>query len=196
MARFDVITGSMFCGKTEELIRRLNRAIHADKKVLVIKPQIDTRTKKEIAARRKKRKEDISFETCEKFEAHPVSSFADIRDLVNTLNPDVLAIDEAQFFLETWIVDCIRELLDIKEGTDFSIIVSGLDMDYLQKPFGQMPNLMAIADTVTKLSAICFKCKREAVLTYRRPGSPTEQVVVGDFEMYEARCRSCHKLSD
>ncbi|MDP3792348.1 MAG: thymidine kinase [bacterium] len=196
MARLDVITGSMFCGKTEELIRRLNRAIHANKKVLVIKPQVDTRAKREIAARRKKRKEDTSFEACEKFEAHPVNSFADIRDLVHKFNPDILAIDETQFFLESWIVDCIKELLDMKEGSDFSIIVSGLDTDYLQKPFGQMPNLMAIADTVTKLSAICFKCKKEAVLTYRKPGSPTEQVVVGDFEMYEARCRSCHKLPD
>ena len=196
MARLDVITGSMFSGKTEELIRRLNRAIHADKKVLVIKPLLDTRAKKEITARRKRRREDTKSEAFINFEAHTVQSFAEIKELILKHRPDLLAIDEAQFFLEPWIVDCVRELLDMNENTDFTIIVSGLDTDYLQQPFGQMPHLMAIADTVTKFSAICFRCKKEAVLTYRKPGSPTEQVVVGDFEMYEARCRACHKLPE
>ena len=80
MARLDVITGSMFSGKTEELIRRLNRAIHADKKVLVIKPLLDTRAKKEITARRKRRREDTKFEAFINFEAHTVQSFAEIKE--------------------------------------------------------------------------------------------------------------------
>jgi len=196
MARFEVITGPMFSGKSEELIRRLNRALHADKKILAIKPRRDTRTKEEIAARRKRSKEDKEFVTFQKLDAHTVNSFIEIVELVNKHRPNVLALDEAQFFLDYWIVECVQELLDMNEKIDFTIILSGLDTDYLRKPFGQMPNLMAMADSVLKLSAICFKCKGEGILTWRKPGSPTEQVLVGDTDIYEARCRSCHKLSE
>ena len=197
MARLDVITGPMFSEKSTELIRRVKRALYGKKEVLVVKPEIDTRTEKEIASRRKKNKDDAHFEKSESIPAHPVKSFSDIKKLMENQKINVLAIDEAQFF-EPWLVDAIKELLEIHEGDDFVIIVAGLDMDYEQKPFGSMPTLMTMANSVVKLAAVCFKCGQDANLTYLKKGlkKPEGQILVGNFETYEARCRACHKHSE
>ena len=197
MARLEVITGPMFSEKSTELIRRVRRAMYGKKEVLVIKPEIDKRTGKEIASRKKKDKSCDKFEQSESIPAHSVKSFNDIKKLVDGNTINLLAIDEAQFF-EPWLVDAIRELLEIHESDDFVIAVAGLDMDYEQKPFGSMPLLMTLADIVLKLTAVCFKCGQDANLTYlkRNVGRPEGQILIGNFETYEARCRPCHKLSD
>lgn len=198
MARLEVITGPMFSGKSEELIRRLKRATYAEQNVLVIKPKIDTRVDKKIASRRKKDKKDTKFEESESFPAHEVSSAHEFIELVSKHNPDVLAVDEVQFFPE-WLLHIINELLDKYENSNFSIIVSGLDLDAWKKPFGIMPDIIAMADPscVLRLAAICFKCKkRPANLTYKHGGSSERQIEVGDSEKYEARCWRCHKIPE
>ncbi|OGN08684.1 MAG: hypothetical protein A3C61_01380 [Candidatus Yanofskybacteria bacterium RIFCSPHIGHO2_02_FULL_39_10] len=193
MARLEVITGPMFSGKSEELIRRLNRATYADQNVLVIKPRIDTRNESKIASRKKKDKKDTKFEEYSSFPAHEINTSKEFIELVSQHRPDVLAIDEAQFFQE-WLLELIDNLLDEKENTGFKIIVSGLDMDAWKKPFGIMPQLMAKANEVTKFTAVCFHCKKsDANLTYKKSGSK-EQIEVGNFQKYEARCRKCHEL--
>lgn len=125
-----------------------------------------------------------------------VSSFEEFKTTINTYKPNILAVDEAQFF-GFWIIDAIREQLDIhEEDEEFKIIVVGLDRDFLTKGYGPMPQLMVEADSVTKLSAVCHKChKRPAPFTYKIGGNPNQQTEVGD-DIYEARCRACHKLSE
>lgn len=193
MARLEVITGPMFSGKSEELIRRLNRATYAEQNVLVIKPKIDTRNEKKIASRKKRDKKDTEFQESHSFPAQEVSTSKEFVELVSQHKPDVLAIDEAQFFQE-WLLELIDEILDKETDTNFKIIVSGLDMDAWKKPFGIMPQLMAKANEVTKFTAVCFHCKKnDANLTYKKSGSK-EQIEVGNFQTYEARCRTCHGL--
>ena len=183
----------MFSGKSEELIRRLNRATYAEQNVLVVKPRIDTRNESKIASRKKKDKKDTKFEENSSFPAHEISTAKEFVDLVSQHKPDVLAIDEAQFFQE-WLLELIDEFLDKWGATNFKIIVSGLDMDAWKNPFGIMPQLMAKANEVTKFTAVCFRCKKnDANLTYKKSGSK-EQIEVGNFQTYEARCRTCHKL--
>jgi len=194
MARLEVITGPMFSGKTGILINKLERATHADRNILVIKPKIDTRSEKKIASRKKKCIKDKKFEEFSSFPAHEVSTAKELVDLVSQHQPNVLAIDEAQFFPE-WFLELINELLDKHDDSDLTIIASGLDMDAWKKPFGIMPQLMAIADEVIKLTAICFECKKTANLTHKKAGTSKEQVDVGDAEKYSARCRACHRLS-
>ena len=201
MAKLEVITGPMFSGKSEELIRRLKRATYAEQNVLVVKPKIDTRTAKKIAARRKKDKKENEFEEFESFPAHEVSSEKEFIDLVSSHGPDVLAIDEAQFFTKTMptLPELIGELLDKYENSNMTILVSGLDLDAWKRPFGIMPEIITMADPncVLRLSAICFRCKkRPANLTYKRGGSSQKQIEIGDSEMYEARCWFCHKLPE
>ena len=193
MTRLEVFTGPMFSGKSEELIRRLNRATYAEQNILVIKPRVDTRNESKIASRKKKDKKDVKFEEYSSFPAHEISTSKELIELVSQHKPDVLAIDEAQFFQE-WLLELIDNLLDEKENTGFKIIVSGLDMDAWGKPFGIMPQLMAKANEVTKFTAVCFHCKKsDANLTYKKNGS-REQIEVGNFQIYEARCRKCHRL--
>lgn len=173
----EVIVGSMFSGKTEELIRRVRRALLAHQKVQSFKPKTDNRYDKErIVSHRE------SF-----IEAVPVT---DSQHLVACIDDhtQVVALDEAQFF-DGGIVRVVDELAD--RGT--RVIVAGLDQDFQGKPFGPIPNLMAIAEEVTKVRAICSKCGQEASRTYRLTQG-TAQVQVGGAETYEARCRACHKL--
>jgi thymidine kinase len=192
MAHMKVITGPMFSGKTEELIRILNRAEIAGKKILVIKPGMDVRTGNEIASRRKEDLKLNEFKKYSSFSAHPVGSAAEALSLMHVHQPSVLGIDEAQFFDE-WMVDFISEVLRNNAENDFMIIVAGLDMDAWARPFGIMPKLMTIADVVQKETAICFVCKKPAMLTQKLSDS-SSQVEVGDSEIYEARCRVCHYI--
>lgn len=206
MARLEVITGPMFSGKSEEVIRRLNRATYAEKNILVVKPKIDTRNEKKIASRKKKDKKR-NFEESDSFPAHEISSAEEFISLVSSHKPDVLAIDEAQLFTPSipTLPSLVNELLEKNENQDFTIIISGLDLDALRKPFGIMPDFIAMADPscITKLSAICFQCKkRPANLTYLKTesnGSKNQvmdsQILVGNFETYEARCWQCWPLA-
>lgn len=181
--RIELICGSMFSGKTEELIRRLRRALIARQKVQVFKPVIDDRY----------HVEKVTSHNGLDFEAQPVSRAADI---VEMLNPEttVVAIDEVQFF-EPDVVDLVEELADAGKR----VIVAGLDTDFRGVPFGPIPDLMARAEEVDKLHAICVVCGQEASRTQRlidgRPAAQDDPVVlVGAAEVYEARCRACHEV--
>ncbi len=177
----EIITGSMFCGKTDELIRRLRRATIARQMVQVFKPIIDDRYSVE----------KVTSHAGSEYQAIPIKTAAEI---VDHLLPGttVVAIDEAQFF-DDEIVQISHDLAD----RGMRVIVAGLDTDFRGEPFGPMPVLMAKAERVDKLHAICMVCGESASRTQRlvdgRPAHYDEPVVVvGAAEMYEARCRDHH----
>jgi thymidine kinase len=174
----------MFSGKTEELIRRLRRAVIAKQKVQVFKPAIDSRY----------HTERVTSHNGIDFEARPVASAKDIESM---LDPDttVVAIDEVQFF-DIAVVDVCDALAENGKR----VICAGLDMDFRGVPFGPIPQLMARAEEVRKLHAICVVCGSEASRTQRLiDGEPAAFydpiVLVGASEVYEARCRQCHEIS-
>jgi len=167
----EVICGSMFSGKTEELIRRLKRAQFAKQKIEIYKPAIDTRYDK---------KKVISHDLNE-INSTPVSSSSKILDLIDEV--DVIGIDEAQFFSED-LVDVCNTLAN--RGT--RVIVAGLDMDFSGKPFGPMPNLMAIAEEVTKVHAVCSETGEPALYSYRK-GKNDNVVLLGEKDEYEPLSR-------
>ena len=187
MARLDIITGSMFCGKSEELIRRLVRACIAGKSIVLIKPREDNRPTRNTFDMVRENK---YLATYPRLTTKVVNSFAELIELIESISPDVLAMDEAQFF-DPWIVAAVQELLDKYHKDPFRIIISGLDMYSDQKPFGSMPDLMAKADEIQKLKAVCDFCGQDAMLTYRKPGVPNDPVLVGDKETFGACCRTC-----
>ncbi len=172
----ELICGSMFSGKTEELIRRLNRAIIARQKVEIFKPAIDTRYDES----------DIVSHNQNAIRSTPVNSAAEI--LLYAGDCDVVGIDEAQF-LDDGVVDAVNKLA----AAGKRVIIAGLDMDSTGKPFGPMPALMAIAEYVTKVHAICVICGDIAHYSYRKVLSDN-QVMLGEKESYEARCRKCFHL--
>ncbi|MBQ0123065.1 MAG: thymidine kinase [Bacteroidales bacterium] len=169
----EVICGSMFSGKTEELIRRLKRAKFANQHVEIFKPKIDVRYSED---------EVVSHEG-NSIMSTPVDSPEAI--LLLTSNVDVVGIDEAQFFDEG-IVDVVQTLAN----RGIRVIVAGLDMDYLGKPFGPMPTLMAIAEYVTKVHAICVRCGDLAQHSHRLSKSD-KLVELGEKDIYEPICRHC-----
>ena len=179
----EVVTGSMFSGKTDELIRRLRRATIARQKVQVFKPIIDNRY----------HVDKVTSHAGTVFNALPIQSSA---DLISNLDTDtsVVGIDEAQFF-DSGIVDVAQILAD----RGLRVIVAGLDTDFRGEPFGCMPVFMAIAERVDKLQAICMVCGEAASRTQRLVnGNPARYhdpvVIVGASEMYEARCRKHHEV--
>ncbi|NLZ26420.1 MAG: thymidine kinase [Chloroflexi bacterium] len=179
----EVITGSMFCGKTEELIRRLRRATIAKQKVMVFKPVIDDR----YAFNK------VTSHSGADFEAIPINHSSEIYRLI-TDDVNVVGIDEAQFFDDD-IVDVAQTLAD----KGLRVIVTGLDTDFRGEPFACMPEMIVKADKVDKLEAICMCCGEPATRTQRLVnGSPANYtdpvVIVGAAEMYEARCRHCHEV--
>ena len=179
----EVVCGSMFSGKTDELIRRLVRATIAKQKVQVFKPAIDVR----YAA------EKVTSHAGSNYDAIPVEKAADIREKLEA-DTTVVGIDEAQFF-DPEIVQVAQELAD----RSIRVIVAGLDMDFRGEPFGPMPIFMSMAEHVDKLHAICMTCGDEASRTQRlvngRPARYDDPVViVGASEMYEARCRKHHEV--
>jgi thymidine kinase len=169
----EVICGSMFSGKTEELIRRLNRAKLARQQVEIFKPGIDVRYSSE----------DIVSHNENAIRSTPVSVPGEI--LLHVTRGEVVGIDEAQFFDESLIEVCQTLAA---QGT--RVIAAGLDMDYQGKPFGPMPGLMAVAEFVTKVHAICMRCGGLASHSYRLADSGN-QVLLGAHNQYEARCRRC-----
>lgn len=171
----EVICGSMFSGKTEELIRRINRVKIARRNIRIFKPTIDSRYSKQ----------DIVSHSHNSSEAIPVQSARVILSMVDD-NVDVVAVDEAQFF-----DDAISEVVITLVNKGKRVICAGLDMDYLGQPFGQMPNLMAMADDVYKCRAICMRCGRLANFSYRIADSH-ERVLIGEKQEYMPLCRCCY----
>ncbi len=185
-ATLTVITGPMFSGKSEEMVRLLRRARIAKQKVLVMKPARDSRTGEEIASRIL---ENGVFRNAASFPAEAVESKDRATDLINKSACDVLGIDEAQLF-EYWLIDLITELKMDKTRTFPRVIyVAGLDTDFMGRPFGPMPDIMALANNVNKLTAVCFVCSRPATYTQRLSGS-LKQIEIGN-EDYQARCENC-----
>ncbi len=170
----EVICGSMFSGKTEELIRRLKRAEFAKQKVEIFKPKIDTRYSEE---------EVVSHDRTS-IPSTPVDSSGSI--LLLTSEVDVIGIDEAQFF-DDGLPEVCAQLAD----NGIRVIVAGLDMDFKRNPFGPMPNLMAIADDVYKVHAICVRCGSLAYVSHRLV-SGDKQVLLGEMNEYEPICRDCY----
>lgn len=171
----EVVCGPMFSGKTEELIRRVKLALIAKQRVQVFKPQIDDRYADEY----------IISHSEQKVVCTPVKTSQDIMALVRD-NTRIVGIDEAQFFDEG-IVDVCEKLAN----RGMRVIATGLDQDFLGKPFGFIPELLAIAESVLKLKAVCMLCGGQATKSQRLTRSK-EQIVVGSGEAYEARCRACH----
>ena len=179
----EVVCGSMFSGKTEELIRLLRRAVIAGQKVQVFKPIIDERYGLE----------KVTSHSGAKFDAVPVKSSTAILDKLDA-ETTVIGLDETQFF-DDGIVKVVQKLAN----QDKRVIIAGLDMDFRGEPFGQMPVLMAIAENVHKLHAICMECGELACRTQRLVnGKPAKFddpiVIVGASELYEARCRKHHEV--
>lgn len=170
----EVIVGSMFSGKTEELIRRLKRAKIAGLKIEIFKPQIDTRYDEE----------SVVSHDANSIRSTPVSSSGNI--LLLAADVDVVGIDEAQFF-DMGLVDVCNQLAN----NGIRVIIAGLDMDYTGKPFGPIPNLMATAEYVTKVHAICQRCGSLAHHSHRLTASE-KLVVIGEQDSYEALCRHCY----
>jgi thymidine kinase len=170
----EVICGSMFSGKTEELIRRIRRAEFANQPFLMFKPSIDNRYSNE----------EVVSHQGNAFEAIVVNNSNEILEKWN--GEKVVAIDEAQFFDEG-VVEVCNKLAD--HGV--RIILAGLDMDYKGQPFGPMPHLLSIAEYVTKVHAICVSCGNLAQYSHRTVGY-TGQVLVGAVENYKPLCRSCY----
>jgi len=168
----------MFSGKTEELIRRLNRAKIARQKIQIFKPALDQRY----------HVENIVSHNDNYIRSTPVSTSAEILELAEDC--EVVGIDEVQFFDEN-----IVSIVDGLANSGKRVIVAGLDMDYLGKPFGCMPQLMAIAEFVTKVHAICMVCGEVASHSYRLSES-NERVLLGETDLYEARCRRCFNLGE
>jgi thymidine kinase len=179
----EIICGSMFSGKTEEMIRRLRRAVIAKQKVQVFKPVIDDRYNVE----------KVTSHAGIDFEAVPINKSSEIQAHIK---PDttVVAVDEAQFF-----DDGIIEVIDKMADNGIRVIVTGLDMNFRGEPFGCIPTLLSKADKVDKLQAICMVCGEPAGRTQRLVnGKPARYddpiVIVGAAEMYEARCREHHEV--
>lgn len=171
----EVVCGSMFSGKTEELIRRLKRAKIAKQRVEIFKPAIDTRYDEE----------DVVSHDANKIRSTPVENSQNILLMANDV--DVIGIDEAQFFDDELPAVC-NELA----SNGIRVIIAGLDMDFQGKPFGPMPALMATAEYVTKVHAICMRCGELAHISHRTIIND-KLVVLGETESYEPLCRSCYK---
>jgi len=172
----EVIAGCMFSGKTEELIRRLRRAEIAKQKVVIFKPDIDLRYSED----------KIVSHSEQTLPSKRVKTSQEIFE--NSSDAQVVGIDEAQFFDEK-LIDIVNELANNGKR----VIIAGLDQDYTGKPFSPMPELLAIAEYITKTLAICVVCGNPADKTQRKIAS-SERVLIGASDSYEARCRKCHYI--
>ncbi|APQ97800.1 thymidine kinase [Clostridium botulinum] len=179
----EVVAGPMYSGKTEELIRRIRRAEIAKQKVQVFKPEIDNRYSKQ----------DVVSHAGDKIQSVPVKSSKEILEKLLD-DTDVIGIDEAQFF-DDFLVEIVSKIAN----NNRRVICAGLDMDFKGEPFGPMPELMAIAEFVDKIQAVCMVCNNPATRTQRlingKPAKKSDPVVlIGAQESYEARCRKCHRV--
>jgi len=172
----EIIAGGMFSGKSEELIRRLRRALIARQRVQVFKPFIDDRFSTD----------DIVSRDDRRLKATPVATSAELLSRIS-VGVQVVGIDEVQFF-DAGIVEVCMQIAD----AGIRVIAAGLDQDYMRQPFGPMPALLAVAEEVSKMHAVCVRCRGAAHYSQRVSGG-NAQVEVGDSS-YEARCRSCYEL--
>lgn len=172
----EVICGSMFSGKTEELIRRINRARYAKLTVKVFKPKLDVRYDES----------DVVSHNATAAASTPIGKSAEILLLAG--HAQVIGIDEAQFF-DNKLPDVCTTLAN----KGIRVIIAGLDMDFKGRPFGPMPTLMAIAESVTKVHAVCLRCGNPALYSYRLVPSK-EKVLLGEKDSYEPRCRICYGI--
>lgn len=170
----EVITGSMFSGKTEELIRRLRRARYAGLKVEIFKPSLDNRYSERKVVSHDERS----------IVSTPVDNAASI--LMLAAGVDVVGIDEAQFF-DNSLIEVCNKLADI----GIRVLVAGLDMDFTGKPFGPIPDLLAVSEYITKVHAICMRCGSLAHYSYRK-SSESQIVLIGEKDKYEPLCRNCY----
>ena len=170
----EVIVGSMFSGKTEELIRRLRRAKYAKQRIEIFKPQIDTRYSEQ----------EVVSHDANSLVSTPIPTSSSILLLANDV--DVVGIDEAQFF-DKQLTDVCNTLAN----RGIRVIVAGLDMDFKGNPFGPMPELMAVADHVTKVHAICVRCGNLAQFSHRTTRTD-KLVLLGETDAYEPLCRNCY----
>lgn len=175
--RIEVITGGMFSGKSEELVRRLRRAAIARQRVQVFKPATDVRHDPDRLVTRDLRE----------LAAISVRTSRDLKAALE-LGVQVVGVDEAQFF-DDGLVDLATDLAD----AGVRVVIAGLDQDFSRQPFGPMPKLLALAEMVDKMHAVCVRCGGEAHYSQRIAGGD-EQVQVGDAGAYEARCRACYEL--
>ena len=173
----EVICGSMFSGKTEELLRRLKRAQIAKLNIAIFKPKTDTRYDETL----------IVSHDQNSIPSTPVETSSAI--LLLSSDTQVVGIDEAQFFDEG-LPDVCNKLAE----KGIRVIVAGLDMDFLGKPFGPVPNLMAIAELVTKVNAVCVRCGSPAMYSFRKVANEAK-ILLGEKDSYEPRCRRCFHLS-
>jgi len=178
-----IYTGPMFSGKTQALMARLQSKQRAHRNVLVVKPALDNRydSVDEIVV---KQKTAQRFEKHASMAAYPIKNAEQLAALIRKINPDVIGVDEAQFFGE----DFTGALAEISREMD--VYVAGLDLDAWARPFGPMPQLLAIADRVEKFTANCFQCGQDARFTQKIGGS-AGRIEVGADELYEARCGAC-----
>ena len=172
----EVISGGMFSGKSEELVRRLRRALIARQRIQVFQPITDTRNSSERIVTRDNRE----------LEAIQVKDSDELRDRLQ-FGVEVVGIDEAQFF-DDGLLNVVMELADL----GVRVIVAGLDQDFKRQPFGPMPAVLAVAEYVDKMHAICVRCGGPAHYSQRIAGGD-DQLQVGDVESYEARCRRCYR---
>jgi len=175
----EVIAGSMFSGKSEELIRRLRRAEIARQRVQVFKPEIDTRYSAD----------DVVSHNAQRLPCDRVTHASEILERMQP-GTQVVGIDEAQFFDSDLVAVCER-----LANAGIRVVVAGLDQDYRGKPFEPMPQLLAVAEYITKTRAICVRCGQPA-LRSQRLGAATERVILGAGETYEPRCRACFEDPD
>ncbi len=181
----EVICGSMFSGKTEELIRRLKRAKFANQRVEIFKPKIDTRY------------DDLNVVShdANSILATPIDSSYKLLEIITPSGAwqegvDVVGIDEAQFFDKNLTEVCQKLALK-----GIRVVVAGLDMDYRGEPFGPVPQLLAVAEYITKVHAICSHCGNLATHSYRKVAN-NEQVMLGEKDTYEPRCRTCYAMGN
>lgn len=174
----EVVCGSMFSGKTEELIRRLNRARIARLRVEIFSPKADTRYQEDA----------LVSHNANSIPSTPVENASSILLLASDVK--VVGIDEAQFF-----DDELPEVCNTLANKGIRVIVAGLDMDFKGRPFGPMPRIMAIADSVSKLNAVCVKCGNPAMFSYRLVPDES-RILLGEKESYEPRCRICYHAED
>ncbi len=172
----EVICGSMFSGKTEELIRRVKRARIAKVEVEIFSPAADIRYDKQA----------VVSHNANSIPSKSVTKAAEILQLADHIQ--VIGVDEAQFF-----DDELPQVAQMLANKGVRVIIAGLDMDFKGRPFGTMPQLMAMADAVTKLHAVCMKCGGQAMYSYRLVPNES-QILLGEKETYEARCRECYNL--
>jgi thymidine kinase len=189
----------MFSGKTQALMARLQSKQRAHKRVLVVKPELDNRFAATAEIVSKQRTSD-RFEKQSSMAAYPISSGSQLALLISEMDPDIIGLDEAQFFDDE--ISCALDVVAHKPGgmigpveikRNLEIYVAGLDLDAWGRPFGPMPYLLAVADRVEKFTANCFQCGQDARFTQKIGGSGG-RIEVGADDLYEARCAECWTL--